>query len=145
MSRNAERMQYQLDKLSYWLCVFSIVFNMVYFVSVYTNKVVAPDVTIGADVVVNIVFMLIVFLGSEKLKAYQKKWNVYVMLIGVVQILRIFFVPMHYNQMEVLIGLEHTLAVVWLSVSGILLLLAGINSSINLKVLSRYDGHRVGE
>jgi TRAP-type uncharacterized transport system fused permease subunit len=145
MSRNAERMQYQIDRLSYWLCVLSIVFNVVYFVSIYTNKVVAPDLTIGVDVIVNIVFMMIVFLGGEKLKAYQKKWNIYVMLIGAVQILRIFFIPMHFRELEMLTGDEYTMVIVWILISGILLLLAGINSSINLKILSRYDERRVGE
>lgn len=150
MSRNAERMQYQVDKRSYWLCMLSIVLNMVYFVSIYTNKAVAPDITIGADVIINIIFMLVVFLSSEKLKAYQKKWNIYVMLIGAIQLLRIFFVPLHFSELEMLIGKEHTLAVAWLSASGILLLLAGINSSINIKILSRLDEsralkNRVGE
>lgn len=145
MSRNAERMQYQVDKRSYWLCMLSIIFNMVYFVSLYTNKAVAPDLTLGADVIINIVFMLIVFLSSEKLKAYQMKWNIYVLLIGAVQILRVFFVPQHYKEIEMLTGTEYTLTVALILVSGILLLLAGINSSINLKILSRYGGRRVGE
>jgi hypothetical protein len=145
MNRNAERMQYQPDKLSYWLCILSIVFNAVYFVGLYTNRSVAPDVTIGIDILTNIVFMMIVFLGSEKLKAYEKKWNMNVMIVGAFQILRIFWVPMHFNRLEMLIEGRYTLAVISLLLSGILLLIAGINSSINLGILSRFDESGVGE
>ena len=65
--RKAEIMQYQTDKLSYSLCIFGIIFDMIYFVSLYTNRAVVPDFTIGVDILVNIVFMMIAFLASEKL------------------------------------------------------------------------------
>lgn len=137
MNRNAERMQYQSDKLSYWLCILSVVCNAVYFVGLYTNRYVAPDVNIGADILLNIVFMMIVFLSSEKLKTYEKKWNGYIIIVGAVQILRIFWVPMHFHQLEMLMEGKYTLAIVSLVVSGILLLIAGINSTINIRILSR--------
>ena len=137
MNRSAERMQYQSDKLSYWLCILSIICNAVYFVGLYTNRAIAPDVTIGADILLNIVFMMIVFLSSEKLKGYEKKWNGYIIIVGAVQVLRIFWVPMHFNRLEMLIEGRYTLAIVSLVVSGILLLVAGINSTINIRILSR--------
>ena len=143
--RSAERMQYQPDKLSYLLCTLSIIFNMIYFVSIYTNRDVTPDVTIGADVLINIIFMMIIFLAGEKLKGYEKKWNIYVILVGIVQISRILFVPRHFNELEMLVGIKYTLSIVWLLTSGILLLLAGINSTINGRILSSFDGDdRVG-
>ena len=146
MSRNAERMQYQHDKLSYLLCMLSIVFSMVHFVSIYTNNAIVPDVTIGADILINIIFLMIVFLSSEKLKSYTKKWGIYVILLGVVQMLRILWVPAHFYQLEMLVETKYTWAIIWLLVSGIMLLLAGINSSINLRILSRLDHKkRVGE
>ncbi len=146
MKRNPEIMQYQSDKLSYWLCVLSIISNAVYFVSIYANKDVAPDVTTGADILLNIIFMMLTFLSSEKLKGYQKRWNILVAAIGAVQILRVLWLPMHFNRLEMLTGGKFTLAVVTLLVSGVLLLLAGINSSINIRVLNRYvDENRVGE
>lgn len=146
MRRNAERMQYQPDKLSSFLCVLSIIFNMVYFVSIYRDNAVAPDVTIGADILINIILMMIVFLGSEKLKAYSKKWSIYILLLGAAQILRIFWVPGHFKQLEMLVEVKYTLAVIWLLVSGIFLLFAGINSSINIRILSGSDDkNRVGE
>lgn len=145
MNRNAERMRYQTDKLSYWLCIFSIICNAVYFVGLYTNRGVAPDVTVGADILINIIFMMVVFLGSEKLKAYQKNWGAYMMATGAVQILRIFWLPMHFHQLEMLTGFKYMLEIVSLLASGILLLFAGINSSRNVGILRRFDESRVGE
>lgn len=145
MRRNAERMQYQPDKLSSLLCVLSIVVNAICFVSIYANSAVAPDVTIGADILINIVFMMLAFLSSEKLKAYSKKWNIYVVLVGAVQVLRIFWVPAHFKKLEMLVETKYTLAIVCLLISGVLLCLAGINSSINVGILSRLDTkNRVG-
>lgn len=146
MKRSAEIMQYQSDRLSYWLCVLSIIANAVYFVGIYANKDVAADVTTGADILLNIIFMMITFLSSEKLKGYQKRWNICIAAIGVVQILRVWWLPMHFNRLGMLTGGIFTVSVVSLLVSGVLLLLAGINSSINIRLLSRYvDGDRVGE
>lgn len=136
MKRNPERMKYRPDKASYWLCIISIILNMVYFVSIYTNRSIVPDVTIGADVLINIIFMMIVFLTSEKLKAYAKKWNVYIVIVGFIQMSRIFWLPVHFNQLEMLVGAKYILAIVCLITSGILLLLAGINSLANGRILN---------
>lgn len=139
INRNADRMQYQSDKLSYWLCVLGIVFNMVYFVAVYTNRSIVPDVTIGADVIINIIFMMVVFMASEKLKAYSKHWNVYAILAGAVQFFRTLWLPNHYKQLEMLIEKKYTFVIACLIISGSLLILAGINATINGRILNTLD------
>ncbi|MEX1377485.1 MAG: hypothetical protein AB1Z23_08410 [Eubacteriales bacterium] len=145
MNRNSEIMRYQSDKLSYWLCIFGIIFNIVYFVSIYTNRDIVPDAVIGADVLINIIFMMIAFLASEKLKLYEKKWNVYAVLLGLAQIVRVLWLPAHFKNLEMLVGRKYILIVVWLLVSGGALVFAGLNATINSKILSKIDDDaRVG-
>ena len=145
MNRNSEIMKYQADKLSYLLCILGIIFNVIYFVSIYTNRDIVPDAVVGADVLINIIFMMIVFMASEKLKLYEKKWNVYAALLGLVQILRVFWLPMHYKNLEMLTGTKFTLILVWLISSAAVLIFAGINATINSRILSKIDNdYRVG-
>ena len=136
-NRNPEIMKYQSDKLSYSLCVFGIIFNVIYFVSIYTNRSIAPDAVIGADVLINIIFMMVVFLASEKLKLYEKKWNIYALLLGIVQILRVFWLPMHYKNLDMLVGSKYILILLWLLSSAAVLILAGINATVNSAILSK--------
>jgi hypothetical protein len=143
MKRNPNRMQYQTDKLSSTLCILSIIANIVFFVGIYTNRSVDPDWVTGADVLINIVFMMIVFLSSEKMKLYTKKWNFYVMGLGAVQVLRVFWLPSHYKALEMLIGGRYLLAVISLLTSAALLFAAGLNSTYNIKLLSKLDDNTV--
>lgn len=136
MKRNPQRMKYQPDKVSYWFCILSIVINMVYFVSVYSNRSVVPDVAVGTDVLINIIFMMVVFLASEKLKGYTRNWNKYISIVGVLQILRIFWLPMHYNKLGMLEGTKYILTLSYLITSGVFLIIAGINATINQKILN---------
>ncbi len=143
MKRNPNRMKYQTDKLSATLCILSIIANVVYFVSIYTNRSIAPDWVTGADVLMNIIFMMLVFLSSEKLKLYTKKWNIYVALLGVVQVVRIFWLPSHYKTLEMLFGGKYILAITSLIFSAVFLFAAGLNSAINIKLLSKADSDKV--
>ena len=49
-----------------------------YFVGIYVNRSVAPDVAVGTDVLINIIFMMLVFLSSEKAEdLYEKMEHLY--------------------------------------------------------------------
>jgi len=137
--RKAEIMQYQTDKLSYSLCIFGIIFDMIYFVSLYTNRAVVPDFTIGVDILVNIVFMMIAFLASEKLKAYEKKWNIYAALLGIIQAARVLWLPMHFKNLEMLVDKKLSFVIFCLLASALVMLLAGLNATINGRLLSKLD------
>jgi hypothetical protein len=134
-------MKYQTDKLSSWLCILSIIANMAYFVSIYTNRSIDPDWVTGADVLINIIFMMVVFLASEKLKIYSKNWNIIVLIISAFQALRIFWLPSHYKGLEMLVGGRYIFAVVCLMVSTVMLFAGGINATINSRILSKTDGN----
>jgi Na+(H+)/acetate symporter ActP len=93
MSLKVEKMRYQKNSISYWLALLSIVFNSLYMVDVLENMTILADVFIGIDIIINILFMMFVFLGSEKAKVYSKTWGYILIFIGILSILRISFIP----------------------------------------------------
>ena len=135
MKRNPARMKYQKDSLSSLFCILGIVFNVYYFVSSFGNDAIAPDIVMGADVLINIVFMMLVFLASEKLKAYGKNWPYIVFGLGVLELARIGLLPAHYLRLGMLTGAGYWKAVAGLSLSGLMLMLAGVNAYINARLL----------
>lgn len=135
MKRNPARMKYQKDTRSSMLCILSLLFNVYYFISVFRSGDITPDVIMGLDVVVNIVFMMLVFLTSEKLKAYTPKWNRIAAALGVFEALRVFILPLHYHKLGMLTGGLYTGAVATLLLSAFCLIGAGINATINGRML----------
>ena len=91
----ADRMRYTKNKLSANLAYFAIIFNAIYFVSVYNTDVGSfyYNIEIGFSVIVNLLFMLFTFLASESVKNYSKGFSIFLTVIGAMQIVRIFGIP----------------------------------------------------
>lgn len=132
------RMRYQTDKRSSRLCILAIVFNIAYFLMLYSNNDLAPDMNMGLDVLYNIIFMLIAFLASEKTKAYDKKWSYIVAVVGILEILRILWVPAHYRKLEMLTSSKWMMLVAALLLAGGSLILAGLSCYKNSTTLENY-------
>ena len=68
-----DRMRYTKNTLSSSLALCAIVFNVLYFVSIYESDVGSwyYSMLIGASIVYNLLFMLMVFLASEGVKNYK--------------------------------------------------------------------------
>lgn len=92
-------MRYKTNGASFWLCMLSIVFNVVMFLVIYTKKACTSDYELGMDLLVNVLFMLAAFLLAEKTKAYSKSAGFAAMGLGVLEILRIFWIPLKYFNM----------------------------------------------
>ncbi|MDO5111029.1 MAG: hypothetical protein Q4E65_01870 [Clostridia bacterium] len=137
MKRNPARMKYQKDTRSSLLCILSILFNVYYFISVFRSGNITPDVVMGLDVIINIVFMMLVFLTSEKLKAYAPKWNRIAAALGVFEALRVFILPLHYHKLGMLTGGLYMGAVAALLLAALCLIGAGVNATINGRLLRR--------
>ena len=93
----------QLDRMRYTKNVFSsrmvylaILFDVLYFVSIYESDVGNWYYTwlIGLSIVYNLVFMLISFLASEGVKSYKTGFGYMLLGLGAGQIARIFILPM---------------------------------------------------
>lgn len=91
-----DRMRYTKNSTSATLAYLSIVFNAIYFISVYNTDVknYYYNLEIGVSVVYNLLFMLFVFLASEGVKSYDLKYSYVLAGIGAMQIVRILGIPL---------------------------------------------------
>ena len=101
-----DRMRYAKNALSSRLTYLAILFNVLYFVSIYESDVGSwyYSITIGASVVYNLVFMLMTFLASEGVKNYKMGYSVLLVAAGALQIGRIFYLPLQAYKATVTIS-----------------------------------------
>ena len=68
-----DRMRFTKNTLSSGLALLAILFNVLYFVSIYKSDVGSYyyNILMGASVLYNLIFMLVVFLSSEGVKSYK--------------------------------------------------------------------------
>lgn len=91
-----DRMRFRKNKLSANLALLAIVFDVLYFVSIYQSDKGNYYYTymIGISVIYNLIFMLATFLSEEGVKNYKKNYSFVLVVLGVLQIVRIFILPM---------------------------------------------------
>ena len=134
MSKNPELMRYQTDRFSSALCLVAIALNACFLISIYSNKNFTPDIQLGADVLFNIIFMMVVFLISEKVKIYSISANLAAFALGGVQLLRTGWLPEKYLAAGSMIDSVRLIAefnvyyliVSWLHLSALCLAAAGV-------------------
>ena len=100
-----DRMRYTKNSLSSSLALLAIVFNVLYFVSIYQSDKgkFYYTILIGASVLYNLIFMLMAFLSSEGVKNYKPGYSWLLMALGVGQIARIFILPLSAFRAEYVI------------------------------------------
>lgn len=103
-----DRLRYTKNKLSSTLAILAIVFDCLYFVSIYSSDVgnYFYNYIIGASVVYNLLFLLCTFLSSEGVKSYKLNYATLLIGVGVMQIVRIFYIPLKAHTELVKIGTE---------------------------------------
>ena len=91
-----DRMRFTKNTTSSRLALLAIVFDVLFFISLYKSDVDTYyySILIGASIVYNLIFMLATFLCSEGVKNYQVSYSWVMMILGAGQILRIFIIPM---------------------------------------------------
>ena len=91
-----DRMRFTKNTLGSRLVYLAILFDVLYFVSVYESDVGTwyYQALIGVSIVYNLVFMLIAFLASEGVKNYKASYGYLLLGLGVGQIVRIFILPL---------------------------------------------------
>ena len=91
-----DRMRFTKNTASSRLALLAIVFNVLFFISLYKSDVGTYYYTIliGASIIYNLVFLLTAFLCSEGVKNYQVSFSWAMMVLGAGQIARIFIIPM---------------------------------------------------
>lgn len=103
-----DRMRYTKNTTSSRLALLAIVFDVLYFVSLYQSDVGSYYYTylIGISVLYNLIFMLMAFLSSEGVKNYKQSYSWLLLVLGVIQIVRIFIIPMSAHTATVKINRE---------------------------------------
>ncbi len=125
-----DRMRYTKNTLGSSLAIAAILFNVFYFVSIYKSDVgnFYYQMLVGASIVYNLLFMLIVFLASEGVKNYKIGYSFVLLIIGVLQVGRIFILPMKAHEATIVLSNETIQVmsdkqfmwiIVWLSLSAL--------------------------
>ncbi len=144
-----DRMRYIKNKFSSNMCIIAILFDVFFFVSIYKINIDTSknyyNILIGASIVYNLVFMLLAFLSCESVKNYDEKKCWMMVALGVLQVVRIFILPLKYHTSTVTIQSVQTAVmgsaqflrcIIYLLISGACLLLGavvGIKRSRTLK------------
>lgn len=144
-----DRMRYIKNSLSANLALAAIVFDVLYFVSIYQSNVgnYYYNYLIGISVVYNLIFMLAAFLSSEGVKNYKKNYSFLLLALGAIQIVRIFILPTRAHSATVSVGGVETLAmgdkqfytlVVYLIVSAVCLAASAAVNFIRCRALEAH-------
>ena len=144
-----DRMRFTENTLSSSLALLAILFNVLYFVSIYRSDVGSYyyNIILGASVLCNLLFMLTVFLCSEGVKGYKAAYAYVLLGIGALQILRIFILPMRahsatvtLNQQEIVVmqTAQFVRVIVYLAASAVCCFVAGIVGIHKSRVLAAH-------
>lgn len=144
-----DRMRYTKNTLSSGLCYLAIVFDVLYFVSIYKSDVGTwyYNILPGVSIIYNLLFMLFVFLGSEAVKNYRKSFTLPLFGLGIIQIARIFILPYKaHNAYVKLSGVETAVmgnpqfirCIVYLVISALCLCAAAYINLHKCRALEKY-------
>ncbi|MEG2158849.1 MAG: hypothetical protein RRY18_03115 [Clostridia bacterium] len=129
--------RYKTDKLSSNLSLLAVLFNVFYFVCLYkVENIKVYTILLGVSIVYNLLFMLAVFLSSVEIKIYNIKFAIVLLVMGVLQIARIFFLPTKFfllnTEEDIILTSEvYTKLIIYLVISSALLIASGIVGLIN--------------
>ena len=144
-----DRLRYTKNKLSANLAYLAIVFDVLYFVSIYSSDVDTwyYSIMIGFSVLYNLVFLLAAFLSSEGVKNYKLGYSWFIMVVGVLQFVRIFGIPrMAHSAITTVNGEDIVVmgdgqfayVVICLVLSGLACILSGANGVYKTTTLTNY-------
>ncbi len=151
-----DRMRFTKNTLSSRLCYLAILFDVLYFVSIYESDVgnwyYIP--LTGASIVYNLVFMLVSFLSSEGVKNYKKGYGYTLFALSAGQFARIFILPMMAHEaltkrndpalkkvveVPVMENGQFTFVIICLALSALCCLAAGAIAVIRSRKLQAYN------
>lgn len=144
-----DRLRFTKNVLSSNLTLLAIVFNALYFVSIYRSDVGSYYYTwmTGISVVYNLLFMLAAFLSSEGVKAYKLGYSFVLLGLGAGQIIRILIIPVKAHGTTLSMNGEELAAMgdgqfMWVCVcliaSAALCIIAGLISLVKTRTLTSY-------
>ena len=154
---NTDIMRYKPNRLPAMLALLSLVFNVLYFCLLYGFKnSFFSNWKIGASVVITLITLLFTFLASEGIKGYNKKYCITLIVLAVVQIARIFILPLQalandqtgpenlalsvrYFGLDLSSEAYCAILIIWLSLSAACLIAAAVLGYINCTKLEKFN------
>ena len=140
-----DRMRYTKNTASSRLALLAIVFDVLFFISIYKSDVGTYyyTITIGASIIYNLVFLLAAFLCSEGVKNYRIGYSWALIVLGIVQIARIFILPMNahgtvVNNLPVMGDGQFIRVVIYLAVSAVCLFASAFVNMKKSRTLAKY-------
>ena len=145
-----DRMRFVKNSLCANLCYLALLFDVFYFVLLYRSDVGTYYYTIqiGASIVYNLLFLLIVFLCSEGVKNYSKNYSYVLLGAGVMQVVRIFVIPMSAHaativedgaEIAVMQDSQFIRSVIYLAVSAACLIVSAVVNIIRCNMLEAHN------
>lgn len=153
-------LKYKKNKLASLLALLSIVFNVLYFCMLYSfTSSFFSMWKIGISVIFTLVTLLAAFLASEGIKNYNKKYTIVLLVLAVVQIVRIFGLPLEALNHDKALAeggqaaltggylfitnietdLAYTLLLIWLALSAASLVASAVVGYLNCVRLESYN------
>ncbi len=105
-----DRLRFTKNTLASAFAIAAIVFDVLYFLNIYKSDVnhnvgdFYYQIRIGASIILNLLFMLAAFLSSEGIKNYKVSYGYVLAVLGIIQIVRIFVLPMQAHAAEVTVA-----------------------------------------
>lgn len=155
--------RYKTNKLAATFALLAIVFNCLYFCLLYSFRDnFFGTWRLGISVILTLFTLLMIFLCSEGIKGYNKKYAIPLIILAVVQIIRIFGLPlealkydtaagvagtvtaeaalnMRYFGIDLTSSAAYTLMVIWLVASATCLVLSAVIGYINSVRLENFN------
>ncbi len=101
-------LRYKKNKLASTLALLGLVFNCLYFLLLYAMpKNEFTTFSIGLSVILTLVMLLTIFLSSEGVKGYNKKFSIVLLVCAAFQILRIFYYPLKGIRDDLLVASDN--------------------------------------
>lgn len=144
-----DRMRYTKNSAASGLALAAILFDVFYFISIYESNVGSwyYNILMGASILYNLVFMLAAFLSSEGIKNYKIGYGYAMIVLGVLQIVRIFIYPVKAHASTVTISEQAVIVmqnrqfvfcVVWLVASAACLIVGAAVGMIRSRQLAAH-------
>ena len=145
-----DRMRFVKNSMCANLCYLAILADIFYFVLLYRSDVGTYYYTIqiGGSIVYNLLFLLIVFLSSEEVKNYNKRFSIVLLVVGALQIIRIFAIPMDAHAATIVVdGAEISVmgdaqfirSVIYLIVSAACIIVSAVVNVIRCNMLEAHN------
>ena len=144
-----DRMRYTKNSLASGLALLAILFDVFFFISIYESNVGSwyYNILIGASILYNLIFMLAAFLSSEGIKNYKIGYSYVMIVLGILQIARIFIYPVRAHAATVTIQeqaitvmetRQFVFCVIWLLASAVCLIVGAVIGMIRSRQLKAH-------